>query len=36
MAGFRGVPLFQAEGLTVKGEASRYTPLFFRFVPPED
>ena len=24
-----GVPLFQAEGLTVKGESSRYTPLFF-------
>jgi hypothetical protein len=28
-AAFRGVPLFQAEGLTVKGEAARYTPLFF-------
>lgn len=27
--GFVGVPLFQAEGLTVKGESSRYTPLFF-------
>lgn len=27
--GFVGVPLFQAEGLTVKGDASRYTPLFF-------
>lgn len=29
VAGFTGVPLFQAEGLTVKGESSRYTPLFF-------
>jgi hypothetical protein len=28
-AAFCGVPLFQAEGLTVKGEAARYTPLFF-------
>lgn len=27
--GFVGVPLFQAEGLTVKGDAARYTPLFF-------
>lgn len=27
--GFVGVPLFQAEGLTVRGDASRYTPLFF-------
>ena len=26
---FTGVPLFQAEGLTVRGENSRYTPLFF-------
>jgi glycosylphosphatidylinositol transamidase (GPIT) subunit GPI8 len=23
------VPLFQAEGLTVRGESTRYTPLFF-------
>ena len=27
--GFVGVPLFQAEGLTVRGEKSRFTPLFF-------
>jgi hypothetical protein len=27
--GFVGVPLFQAEGLTVRGEQSRFTPLFF-------
>lgn len=27
--GFVGVPLFQAEGLTVRGDSSRYTPLFF-------
>lgn len=27
--GFVGVPLFQAEGLTVKGDSGRYTPLFF-------
>ena len=26
---FTGVPLFQAEGLTVRGESNRYTPLFF-------
>ncbi len=26
---FTGVPLFQAEGLTVRGEAARFTPLFF-------
>lgn len=26
---FTGVPLFQAEGLTVRGDAARYTPLFF-------
>lgn len=26
---FAGVPLFQAEGLTVRGENARYTPLFF-------
>jgi hypothetical protein len=26
---FTGVPLFQAEGLTVKSDATRYTPLFF-------
>jgi hypothetical protein len=26
---FTGVPLFQAEGLTVRGESARYTPLFF-------
>ena len=26
--GFTGVPVFQAEGLTVKTEKSRYTPLF--------
>ena len=29
--GFQGVPLFQAEGLTIKGDKSRYTPLFFRW-----
>ena len=29
-AGFQGVPLFQAEGLTIKGDKARYTPLFFR------
>jgi hypothetical protein len=29
-SGFQGVPLFQAEGLTIKGEKERYTPLFFR------
>lgn len=28
-ASFTGVPLFQAEGLTVRGENARYTPLFF-------
>lgn len=28
---FTGVPLFQAEGLTVKSEQHRYTPLFFRW-----
>ena len=28
--GFQGVPLFQAEGLTIRGEKERYTPLFFR------
>ncbi|KAK9824436.1 hypothetical protein WJX72_010245 [[Myrmecia] bisecta] len=27
--GFTGVPVFQAEGLTVKTERARYTPLFF-------
>ncbi|KAL4446206.1 hypothetical protein ABPG77_003013 [Micractinium sp. CCAP 211/92] len=27
--GFQGVPLFQAEGLTIRGEKERYTPLFF-------
>jgi multidrug efflux pump subunit AcrA (membrane-fusion protein) len=27
--GFAGVPLFQAEGLTVKGANAQYTPLFF-------
>jgi hypothetical protein len=27
--GFVGVPLFQAEGLTVRGDSTRYTPLFF-------
>ncbi|PRW61470.1 TIC 22- chloroplastic [Chlorella sorokiniana] len=27
--GFQGVPLFQAEGLTIKGDKARYTPLFF-------
>jgi hypothetical protein len=27
--GFVGVPLFQAEGLTVRGDESRFTPLFF-------
>lgn len=27
--GFQGVPLFQAEGLTIKGDNMRYTPLFF-------
>lgn len=26
--GFTGVPVFQAQGLTVKTERSRYTPLF--------
>jgi Tic22-like family len=26
---FNGVPVFQAEGLTVKTEKNRYTPLFF-------
>lgn len=26
---FKGVPVFQAEGLTVKTEKNRYTPLFF-------
>ena len=26
---FTGVPVFQAEGLTVKTEKTRYTPLFF-------
>lgn len=26
---FVGVPVFQAEGLTVRGEGTRYTPLFF-------
>lgn len=26
---FHGVPVFQAEGLTVKTEKHRYTPLFF-------
>jgi len=26
--GFTGVPVFQAEGLTVKTEKARYTPLF--------
>ena len=26
---FTGVPLFQAEGLTVKSDSARYTPLFF-------
>jgi hypothetical protein len=26
---FKGVPVFQAEGLTVKTEQNRYTPLFF-------
>lgn len=28
VVGFTGVPVFQAEGLTVKTEKSRYTPLF--------
>lgn len=28
--GFQGVPLFQAEGLTIRGDKGRYTPLFFR------
>lgn len=28
-AGFHGVPVFQATGLTVKTENSRRTPLFF-------
>ena len=27
--GFTGVPIFQAEGLTVKTDRARYTPLFF-------
>jgi hypothetical protein len=27
-SGFTGVPVFQAQGLTVKTERSRYTPLF--------
>ncbi|KAI3432456.1 hypothetical protein D9Q98_004006 [Chlorella vulgaris] len=27
--GFQGVPLFQAEGLSIRGEKGRYTPLFF-------
>ena len=26
---FTGVPVFQAEGLTVKTDKARYTPLFF-------
>ena len=26
--GFTGVPVFQAEGLTVKTETARYTPIF--------
>jgi len=26
--GFTGVPVFQAEGLTVKAESARYTPIF--------
>lgn len=26
--GFTGVPVFQAEGLTVKTESARYTPVF--------
>lgn len=26
--GFAGVPVFQAEGLTVKTDAAKYTPLF--------
>ena len=30
-AGFMGVPLFQAEGLTVISEGKRKTPLFFRW-----
>lgn len=28
MPGFTGVPVFQAEGLTVKTETTRYTPIF--------
>jgi hypothetical protein len=28
VGGFAGVPVFQAEGLTVKTERARYTPLF--------
>lgn len=27
--GFAGVPVFQASGLSVKGESARYTPIFF-------
>ncbi len=26
--GFTGVPVFQADGLTVKTESARYTPIF--------
>ena len=32
--GFTGVPVFQAEGLTVKTEKARYTPLFLSKVRP--
>ena len=28
MPGFTGVPIFQAEGLSVKTEKQRYTPIF--------
>ena len=34
--GFTGVPVFQAEGLTVKTEKARYTPLFLSKVRDRD
>ena len=33
VVGFTGVPVFQAEGLVVKTNKTRYTPLFLDKVP---